>query len=190
MLIFIKFYRPFQNKKNIKMWFFSSWTAPYLHPVVVVFTFFSSTCKEITCTSHHYSEEKKMRQISEPSSSSRISLCLHIISFFLISRVFHYGVTFEWHRASCRCHVLRFPLISSINNNNNNNNDNNNDNTDYSAPFGLLLCGVRHGPWRGLRAISGSQQTQIHLPELLTFISPLSRQPSAVIDNTNTWDDA
>lgn len=37
---------------------------------------------------------------------------------FLISGVFHYGVTFEWHRACCHSHVLRFPLISSTSNNN------------------------------------------------------------------------
>lgn len=32
--------------------------------------------------------------------------------------MFHYGVTFEWHCAGCHSHVLRFPLISSTNNNN------------------------------------------------------------------------
>lgn len=51
--------------------------------------------------------------------------------------------------------------------------------------FVLLLRSVKRGLERR-GAISGSVQIQTHLSELLTFISPLSWQPSPVIDNTNT----
>lgn len=64
------------------------------------------------------------------------NLCVYTLSTpFLIWAAFHYGVTFEWHGASCHSHVLRFPLISSTKHNN-----------DYFSPCVCVIVAGCHAP--------------------------------------------
>lgn len=112
----------------------------------------------------------------------------NLFVFTLYHRLFWSLARFimEWRLsdtvAGCHRHVPRFPphsqqppIIMTI--------------PPLRPTICVIVAGCQtHGPDL-CRAISGSIQIQTHLPELLTFISPLSWQPSPVIDNTNTSDD-
>lgn len=147
----------------------------WIPPSFFQYLLISSTMQQPT----YLFRNMKISQISEWSGSI-ISVFTLYGRLFLIWAAFHYGVTFEWHGAGCHSHVLRFPLISSTSHNN-----------DYFSPsVCVIVVGASHAGPDVCHVISGIVQIQTHLPELLTFISPLSWQPSPVIDNTNTLDEA